>query len=234
MFINFEMVVKYNLTPNEYFLLAAIKQREHWLVDSFKKEDFGRLAEMGIISKQPTGKWKIEHKGQNFIDRLESPKINEKTLQLCNALIGLYERNEKPLGETRKEIEGRLAWFMSETGFKAELIYNTASEYLNESGEYTMSLANLIWRPQSKAFSVHMQLKDSKLFDLISARYNLNPLPFLEPSKKKETEWLMAVAKLPSPPKRGNPDIMFTGSGEKDAERIKNIKQYLFNSLQKI
>lgn len=46
-------------------------------------------------------------------------------------------------------------------------------------------------------------------------------------------DWLFAVSKLPTPPAKGNPDYLFTGSSETDKERLKNIKTYLFNKIRK-
>lgn len=78
-----------------------------------------------------------------------------------------------------------------------------------------------------------MNLKNSKLFDLIAEKFKIATEPYLESKKNKEMDWLFAVSKLPTPPAKGNPDYLFTGSSETDKERLKNIKTYLFNKIRK-
>lgn len=230
--LNFELIHEYGLSPSEVLCLLAIRQKCEWYYPAMEEET-AKLSGLGLIAKNLAGLWRPTKKGSNFLSRMTQPGATKESMSLAERLTTLYKDSGKDTGATAKEIESLTAWFLAETGFKPGAVETAVSRYLSDHPDYTMSLANLIWKPQSKAFSVHYNLRQSKLFDIISEAFRLDPLPYVEPSKKKETEWLIAVSKLPDPPVNGNPDILFTGDGKKERERLKSIKQYLFNSLRK-
>lgn len=233
MYINFRQLAASDMTPNDLANLLAIRQKDTVMIEAMLEKDAGRYIELGLVEKLKSGVMRLTNKGTSFVNYIETPEMTDEVLETLKIMIGMYESYSKDIGVSRKEAESRLCWFMGNTSFKKEVILQVTESYIAESGDYTMSLCNFIWKPSSQAFSVHMNLKNSKLFDLIAEKFKIATEPYLEPKKNKEMDWLFAVSKLPTPPAKGNPDYLFTGSAETDKERLKNIKTYLFNKIRK-
>lgn len=233
MYINFRQLAASDMTPNDLANLLAIRQKDTVMIEAMPEEDAGRYIELGLVEKLKSGVMRLTNKGTSFVNYIETPEMTDEVLETLKIMIGMYESYSKDIGVSRKEAESRLCWFMGNTSFKKKVILQVTESYIAESGDYTMSLCNFIWKPPSQVFSVHMNLKNSKLFDLIAEKFKIATEPYLESKKNKEMDWLFAVSKLPTPPAKGNPDYLFTGSSETDKERLKNIKTYLFNKIRK-
>ena len=232
MYVNIEQLTLSGLTPYDLVNLVAIRQTEDAFIQHIPKEDIQKYAGMDFVEVKASGKVRLKKKGESFIVTVETPGITKEISDTMETLVRMYEESGKELGGTRKEVEARIVWFMGNTAYKPSIIVQAVEEYLQANPEYTMSLCNLIWKPQSIAFSVHMTLRNSKLFDLIARKFGLGSELYLKENKGKELEWLFAVSKLPNPPARASRDILFTDSPKKDAERIRDIKTYLFNMLK--
>lgn len=220
------------MSPSDLINLLAIRQKDEIMIEVIPKEDIERYIELGLIEKLKSGVTRLTSKGTSFVNYIETPELTDEILDTLKEMISMYESYAKDIGVSRKEAETRLCWFMGNTSFKGSVILPITKAYIENSRDYTMSLCNFIWKPPSQAFSVHMNLKNSKLFDLIAERFGLATEPYMESRKSKEMDWLFAVSKLPNPPAKGNPDYLFTGKAETDKDRLKNIKTYLFNRLK--
>lgn len=233
MYINFRELTSCGMSPTDLAYLLAIRQKDDFIIQVIPEDYFARYTELGLIETLKSGVTRLTSKGTSFINYIETPGLTDEILDTLKEMIDMYESYAKDIGVSRKEAESRLCWFMGNTSFKKETILPITKKYLDDSGDYTMSLCNFIWKPPSQAFSVHMNLKNSKLFDLIAERYGLSTEPYIEAKKSKEIDWLFAVSRLPNPPAKGNPDYLFTGNSETDKDRLKNIKTYLLNKLRK-
>ncbi|MDC7251013.1 MAG: hypothetical protein PQJ49_13955 [Sphaerochaetaceae bacterium] len=155
---------------------------------------------------------------------------NDKIGALVDALIENYQTRNKHTG-TKLEVQDRLIWFIAQTGFSTKVILSAVEEYLTLNSEYTKSLENLIWTPSSKAFSVHKNLKDSKLFDFICNKYKLNDTFIIENKGGKYVQWLHDVAMLEVPKKLPD-EVYFTGSAQTDLEHSDKIKKLYLKNLK--
>lgn len=233
MYVNFEEMRKFGLHSEDLLIIIAAKQRDQLILNAAPEDRLEFLKGNKYIEKKPTGKWEITDTGKRLLAHLETPNVNEEAIKTLDRMVAVYNKYGKKISETRKELEARISWFMAETGFKPDLIISKTDDYVFNSGDYTMSLGNFIWKPQSVAFSTQYRLRDSRLFDMIMNQLGFDPLPYLSPTRKKVMDWLMAVSRLPEPPVKANADILFTGSAKEDKERLRAIKQYFSNALKK-
>lgn len=232
MYINFRQLIACDMTPNDLAWILAIRQKDKLIIEAIPDEDMERYFSLGLVEKLKSGVMRLTDKGTSFVNYVETPELTDEVLETLKEMVGIYDSYSKDIGISQKEAECRLSWFMGNTSFKKDAILAVTRSYVEESGEYTMSLCNFIWKPPSQAFSVHMTLRSSKLFDLIAKRYGLSTEPYFDSKNSKEMNWLYAVSGLPAPPSNANPDYLFTGSAKSDKERLKNIKTYLFNKIQ--
>lgn len=229
MYINFEQLVSSGLDPTDLAYLLAIRQKED--IITIPKERLDEYEKKGLIEFLKTGVPRLSQKGTSYLTVIETPNVNEDITETLDEMIRIYEESGKDIGLSRKEALSRLTWFMGNTNYKKSVIVDATKSHISSSGEYTYSLCNFIWKPPSVAYSVHMNLKNSKLFDIIASKYGFNTDIYFKDNQDSETRWLFAVARLPNPPAKANPDILFTGTAKGDKERLLNIKTYLSNKL---
>lgn len=233
MYINYNLLYSKNLSDIDYHVLQKIFQKEEKLLEPFL-DRFNILEELGLIQylKGKEGQAKgvrISRKGKSFLSQLQTMSYTDSIGSLVESLISLYKTNGKHVGN-KLEVQSRLIWFIAQTGFSPKVIRLTVEEYLLDNPEYTMSLENLIWKPASIAFSVHKQLKGSKLYDCICFKYDLNQTFLIETKKNKAIEWLQSVSNL-NVPKGVGSELYFTGSYQGDVEQVKKIEEYYFNFI---
>lgn len=234
MYINYDHLYSKGLTDDDFHLLQKIFQKEEVLLEPLT-EQFSKLDELGLIqylkNQEGTAKGvRISKKGKSFMSQLETLSYNDSVGLLVDNLIGQYEAVNKHIG-TKLEVQNRLMWFLGNTGFSSKVIIKTVEEYLAENSTYVKSLENLIWTPPSKAFSIHMNLKDSKLFDLVCKKYRLDETFFIESNNTKEMEWLQGVTKLVTS-KSISKDYFFTGSYKTDMEHIEKLKAIYLKKIR--
>ncbi len=222
MYINFKELAESDLSIIDIGTLVGVRQKES--EEIFLESSVYSLLGKGYIERFKNGNLKLSPKGQSFLNIIETPGITKEVSDLTSALVKMYESEGKPTGII-KEIEQRVSWFLHETGFGVEKIKQEVSRYLSENGKFTMSLSNLIWKPKSVAFSVHMKLSESTLFDLMARRYGLNTGIYFADKKPKDIGYIMAVSKLPDPPASINPDYTITGSAKGDKNAILRMRK---------
>lgn len=222
MYINFKELMESDLSIIDVETLVGVRQKESETM--FLESSVWSLLEKGYIERFKNGNLKLSPKGQSFLNVIETPGITKEVSDLTSALVKMYESEEKPTGII-KEVEQRVSWFLHETGFGVEKIKQEVSRYLSENDKFTMSLSNLIWKPKSVAFSVHMKLSESTLFDLMARRYGLGSGIYFAEKKPKDISYIMAVSKLPDPPASINPDYTITGSAKGDKGAILRMRK---------
>lgn len=233
MYINFEQLAESGMSFPDLMNLLAIRQKDDLVIQSIEKKDINKYIALEFVEHLKSGMYRLTKKGASFLNVIETPGISEAINETLYALKDLYEAQGKEIGLV-KEAEYRLCWFMNNTNFKHNVICNAVKRYLASSGEYTLSLCNLIWKPPSIAFSVHMSLRSSKLFDLIAEDLSLGTEIYFVKTRTKEMEWLFSVSRLPYPATNGNPDYLFTGDPKREKERLINIKKCLLNRLKEL
>lgn len=230
MYINFEQLYKTGLSESEFLTLIKISQKNSELLSDADKPTIEKLLEEGLIEVIKQGatyreRLRVSKKGKQFTRNIESPKYTDEVQATEKALIELYEGYNKEIG-LRADVKSRLTWFMSETGFRGSIVKKYVDLYLADADpKYIKNLSNLIWSPQSKAFSVNFTLKDSKLFDVITKEMNLSQDVFLD-KRDKELHYLFQYGTL-KPPKGLDASLYFTGSYEGDTEHFMKLTEHL-------
>ena len=230
MYINFKLMYEKGILMTELTTLLAINQREAYLFQSIPFEYFEEQDLITYVkgSGPKEERVRLSANGKALLDALTTKDMSEELLNTVHELIEIYEHYGKETGNTL-EIRDRLNWFVNATGFSLSVIKNMVEEYLSNKSDYIMRLDNLIWKPQSSAFSVHYNLSDSKLFDMIMRKYKLPINFFLKPSDKRKAKdtWLFDIMKLKVP--RNLPEEFYwTGSEKTDKEALTRLKKLLF------
>lgn len=235
-YINYNHLYKKGLNDKDYHILQKIFQKETTLLEPHIK-DFKKLLDLELIQylkgKENTVEGvRISKKGKTFLNQLEDLNYTDELGVLIDKLIELYEINNKDYGN-KLEIQSRLGWFISQTGFGSSQIMEIVEKYLDENREYTLKLENLIWRPQSQAFSVHKNLKDSRLFEMFRIKWNLDESFYIKDKKGVEMDWLSKISSL-EPSKKLKKELYFTGSYESDMQHIVKLKNKYFRKIRKL
>lgn len=230
MYINFKLMYEKGILMSELTTLLAINQKEAYLLQSIP---FEYLEEQGFItyvkgSGPKEERVRLSPNGKALLDALTTKGMSEELLNTVHELIEIYEHYGKETGNTL-EIRDRLNWFVDATGFSLPVIKSMVEEYLSNKSDYIMRLDNLIWKPQSSAFSIHYNLSDSKLFDMIMKKYKLPINFFLKPTEKRKAKdvWLFDIMKL-KVPSRLPEEYYWTGSEKTDKEALNRLKKLLF------
>lgn len=224
-YINYRKLYSNGLNNTDYHLMQCLFQKEpECVLGAYPPSSFVKLADMGFIDY----KNKLTKRGRKYLIDVSEAGYDDSIGELTNELVELYESVRKPTG-TSLNVQDNLVWFISVTGFSNKAVAGSVSDYLAESGQYTKRLDNLIWTPASKAFSVHKNLKDSPLFELMCRKYNLNKEFYME-RRDKQTEWLFDLSRL-KVPKRGD-GLWFTDS-KGDEAHINSAKRRLSQIISK-
>ena len=236
MYINFEQLYKSDISESDFMLLVKVSQKN---TELFKQEDIPtleRFLDLGLVELIKQGKeffekLRISKKGKQFIRNIEVPKYSDEVQNLEKELVEMYEDYRKEIG-LRADVKSRLTWFMAETGFRASIVKKYVDIYLTETDpKYIKNLSNLIWTPQSKAFSVTFSLKDSKLFDIICHHMGLQQNVFLD-KRDKELHYLFQYATV-CPPKGLRKELYFTGDYQTDLEHFAKLHEELTKRITK-
>lgn len=190
MYIEFTKLKKYPLSPQDYFILSAIKNKAiEYLIRTVKEDDLRRFEELSLIkyvkskSKQEStlDRVRIDKKGNEVLkDISTSGTISEDIVVLVDWLIKLYKGRSNGLLKNKAETLRRLQWFSDVTGIrknKLALLLSSfaADSYCPDSGEtfqefknnnpralYHNLVDNIAWAP-SNNFSQHYRLEESPL-----------------------------------------------------------------------
>lgn len=174
-FVNIRYLHSKGMTIKRWLILQLIMQKDAEELRSLLKDDpkfFNWFEENKYIKfvKSPKDRFKavrVDKKGKELLKRASIKDNSEEFEELCDSLIHEYEAMGKPTG-TRLNVLDSIIWFCSVTPYTVDEVQEAVITYLSESDEYTKKLDNLFWTPPSKAFSVHRNLKDSLLYDLMN------------------------------------------------------------------
>ncbi len=220
MYINYKLLYKNDLDEDDFHNLQKIFQKDN----IYNKDSLQKFEKKGLIQYLKSGEVRISKKGYAFLNDLQIKDYDEDIAEIVENAISSYERNEQPVGN-KAEVKARATWFVAQTGFSKRIIIEEINNYLMNNS-YILRLDNLFWKPQSH-LSVHKNLKDSKLFDIIANKYKLNEEYYFS-QNNSEMDWLFKVSNLKVP----RNSVYFIGYKE-DKLRIEDIKLYLQKILKK-
>lgn len=231
MYISFDFILQ-RMSMTDFLVLQSIKQKDlyHKIIDD---ECIERLVNEGFLGLQKNGEPKLTKAGNSFLHAATDAPASPEIIKLRDELCSMYESQNKPIGK-KMEVASRLSWFVNASFFNDNIIKSTVAEYLASSGKYTSSLENLIWKP-ANIMTVHKNLKDSMLFDLIVSKNNAINLDFYFDPKyqTKSLKYAIAVSKLPDPAANIPKEMTMTGSREGDIKAIREVKRVFFNYIRK-
>lgn len=220
----------HGITMEDLGYLCMIRQGDS-LARTIEAGKIEEYLSKGYIERLKNGGIRMTPRGGSLMTLIETPGLTPEIEDIRDRAISLYNNFDKETG-VLKEVEKRLCWFVSSTGFKMRPIIDAITFHLETRGDYTMRLDNLIWKP-GNVFQARMSLSESTLFDIIARKYGLNSNMYLKENRNKEMEWMFAVSRLPEPPARGDKDIFISGSSKGDKESILRIKNILGKILKK-
>jgi hypothetical protein len=231
MFINYRLLFQKELTFEDLNTLIQINQKESALLEG---KDFSKYEKLDLITflkneKEPHIGVRLSKNGKAFLDALSTKGLTDDIGELVTDLIKLYDYHSKETGN-HLEIQKRLIWFIEETGFGPNAIKKVVEDYV-DGNDFVMRLDNLVWKGQSLAFSIHYNLKDSRLFELITKKFNLPTGFFVNPTRSKEDQWLWDLSQLELP-KKAKPELYFTGSYKTDKEFQDKVKALLQEKIK--
>lgn len=174
-YINLDFLHKKGLTIKRWLVLQLIHQKDSeairgLLQDEPKHLDWFEENKYIKFVKTPKDKFKsvrTDKKAKDLLQKCAIVNNSQEAEDLCDAIIEEYTVMGKPTGN-RLNVLDCIIWFLTVTPYTTDEILESVVNYLHENSEYTKKLDNLFWTPPSKAFSVHKNLKDSTLYDLMS------------------------------------------------------------------
>lgn len=175
MYINFKVLTSHKITAQELLILQAVKQSEFEMLSKAEAklldlQNRDLLTTIKGKSSEPLYlKFRLSKKGKTFLRDLEVAEITESSLSLSGNLIALYE-NEGLEIANKKEVVELVSWFLSETNFDPEAVYQSVSDYLNSTEKkFISNLNNLIWKSKN-VYSTKWSLTQSKLYGLMTSK----------------------------------------------------------------
>ena len=174
MYVNFNMVMEMNMTPNQLVTLVAIKQQKNEDNSEFLKK-YGKEVDellMGELieaikgkSKQETiSKLRISKKGQAILDKIDSYKTDNKDFTmfeyLCNKYLD-HDDKERKIGSKTKTVE-YISWFVKESGINHYQLFYLVMHFL-ENNPYTKLLEYMFFNDNQYRYQ-SPKLKNSQLW----------------------------------------------------------------------
>lgn len=174
MYINFQILNKHGLSPNDLLTLIAIKQKEsEELICSLNpsSDDEGQLTLVanGLIAPTKKIGFKITKEGTAFLRDLGVAEVTEDGKELYADLIRLYHSYEfgSKVGSKTKGLK-YFSQFLAQTNFTDDQIKNAVDLYLGNVSDlkYVRPLDKLVFKPDN-VYSTKFKLEESKLAELL-------------------------------------------------------------------
>lgn len=186
MYINFKILKKYNLTPEQLIQLIAIKQKEVDFVNTDVLSHFDSLGYTTYVKGRKDALKselvRLSDKGKKLLTDLSfEGAVDEESEKIRDWVVSVYKNKNGGIVKNKTELGRRVQWFKTITGiqsnFLAVLIQCVVQDtYDPECGQsfydakkdnprlILSNLAeNLFWMPQSH-FDKHYTLDKSPLF----------------------------------------------------------------------
>lgn len=177
MYINFELAKTKGLTPTDIVNLQLVSQNKTeslWeiitetvsLVTLDRYQNLGYLTLIKAKNRSDTiqNRVRLTPKGNDLLEDLQVPEINDDDLQLYNWLEKTYQKEGKELGN-RKKTKLYIALFRVNSGIDRNKLALLCKTFMNDSSQFEWSkkLEFLFFKP-GNVFSVKFDLEQSKLY----------------------------------------------------------------------
>ncbi len=177
MYINFEIAKKRGLSPTDVVNLQLISQNktdklEEIITDNiplsvlnwYQELEYVTLIRAKNKSDSIQNRIRLSPKGNDLLEDLQVPQINDDDLQLYDWLERTYQKEGKELGN-RKKTKLYIALFRVNSGIDRNKLALLCKAFMNDSSQFEWSkkLEFLFFKP-GNVFSVKFDLEQSKLY----------------------------------------------------------------------
>jgi hypothetical protein len=177
MYINFVIAKNRGLSPTDVANLQLISQNktedlEEIITDSiqlsvlnwYQELEYVTLVKAKNKSDSIQNRIRLSPKGNDLLEDLQVPQINDDDLQLYNWLEKTYHKEGKELGN-RKKTKLYIALFRVNSGIDRNKLALLCKAFMNDSSQFEWSkkLEFLFFKP-GNVFSVKFDLEQSKLY----------------------------------------------------------------------
>jgi hypothetical protein len=177
MYINFEIAKKRGLSPTDVVNLQLVSQNkteklEEIITDNiplsvlnwYQELEYVTLVKAKNKSDSIQNRIRLSSKGNDLLEDLQVPQINDDDLQLYEWLERTYQKEGKELGN-RKKTKLYIALFRVNSGIDRNKLALLCKAFMNDSSQFEWSkkLEFLFFKP-GNVFSVKFDLEQSKLY----------------------------------------------------------------------
>jgi hypothetical protein len=177
MYINFELAEKKGLSPTDVANLQLISQNktenlEGVITNNIPLSILNLYQESGYVTlvkaknKRDSiqNRIRLSTKGNDLLEDLQVPEVNEDDLQLYDWLESIYKKEQKEIGN-RKKTKIWISLFRSNSGISRNKLAVLCKTFLNDESQflYSQRLEYLFFKP-ANAFAVKFDLEQSKLY----------------------------------------------------------------------
>ena len=177
MYINFVIAKNRGLSPTDVANLQLISQNkteklEEIITDNiplsvlnwYQELEYVTLVRAKNKSDSIQNRIRLSTKGNDLLEDLQVPEINDDDLQLYNWLEKTYQKEGKELGN-RKKTKLYIALFRVNSGIDRNKLALLCKTFMNDSSQFEWSkkLEFLFFKP-GNVFSVKFDLEQSKLY----------------------------------------------------------------------
>lgn len=177
MYINFVIAKNRGLSPTDVANLQLISQNktedlEEIITDNiqlsvlnwYQELEYVTLVKAKNKSDSIQNRIRLSPKGNDLLEDLQVPQINDDDLQLYNWLEKTYHKEGKELGN-RKKTKLYIALFRVNSGIDRNKLALLCKAFMNDSSQFEWSkkLEFLFFKP-GNVFSVKFDLEQSKLY----------------------------------------------------------------------
>lgn len=175
MYINFKILKKRELELEDFLLLQAAKQSKFEdlsvTIDIFSKERVDKLLDKGFLSKikglakdPDSKKIRTTKKGNDLLDDLETPEIEEEDIVMFDWICDVYITMGKEIGN-KKKTKTYIALFRTHSGIEKNHLATLLEKFVKDDFNmaYNFRLEYAFFKP-SNVYQSRFELDQSRLY----------------------------------------------------------------------
>lgn len=186
MYLNFNLIDKKGLSVVSVLLLQAVKQQKFennetviMNLEVLMNGTISTLTSLNYIKSikgnkrdSELSKLRITSMGQDFLDNIETPEINDDDVLLFDWVKKLYLDRGKEVGNAKKAKQ-YISQFRVHSGIDKNKLAILLREFLldDDAQNFSMRVDYIFWKP-SNVFQTRFELENSRLWKYYEKRKN--------------------------------------------------------------